>query len=159
MQLADMVVSDVPGAAISADQAYRETDLAVDFREDVSPLGENDVQKIVSLLKNEGATVKVSSIHVNAWFGDYDKMTMTKCFAQDILGMNMNEEEERFVFTGDSPNDAPMFRFFTNSIGVANIKAFTDQIDVLPNYITSGFGGYGFAEVADFLVASRKVGT
>lgn len=159
MQLADMVVSDVPGAAISADQAYRETDLAVDFREDVSPLGENDVQKIVSLLKNEGATVKVSSIHVNAWFGDYDKLTMTKCFAQDILGMNMNEEEERFVFTGDSPNDAPMFRFFTNSIGVANIKAFTDQIDVLPNYITTGFGGYGFAEVADFLVASRKVGT
>ena len=158
MRLADMVISEVPGAAISADQAYRETDLAVDFREDVSPLDENDVQKIVTLLKSEGATVKVSSIHVNAWFGDYDKLTMTKCFARDILDLNIDEHEEKFVFTGDSPNDAPMFRFFTNSIGVANIKAFTDQIEVLPNYITSGFGGQGFAEVADFLDASRKAG-
>ena len=33
------VLREVPGAGIASDQPYRAADLAVDFREDVAPLG------------------------------------------------------------------------------------------------------------------------
>ena len=38
--LGESIVAEVPGAAISADQLYREADLAIDFCEDVPPLPE-----------------------------------------------------------------------------------------------------------------------
>jgi HAD superfamily hydrolase (TIGR01484 family) len=156
IQLAEQVLREIPGAAVSADQAYRETDLAVDFCEDVPPLAAEAVQEIVQLLKGAGATVKVSSIHVNAWFGEYDKLTMTKSFARDILQMKMDAHEGQFIFIGDSPNDAPMFSYFSNSVGVQNIRDFADQIDILPKFIAKGHGGEGFAELASLLVTLRK---
>ncbi|MEL0133134.1 MAG: HAD-IIB family hydrolase [Rhodobiaceae bacterium] len=153
--LGDAVLSAVPGARISADQAYRETDLAIDFCEDVAPLDESAVARIVAVLKAGGATVKVSSIHVNAWFGSYDKLTMTRHFARDVLGLDIDAVEQRFIFSGDSPNDGPMFSFFSHSVGVANVSAFADQLELPPTYITDGAGGGGFAEMVDMLIAMR----
>lgn len=156
--LGDAVLSAVPGASISADQAYRETDLAIDFCEDVTPLDEQAIAQIVAVLKDGGATVKVSSIHVNAWFGNYDKLTMTRRFARDVLGLDIDATEKRFIFSGDSPNDGPMFSFFSHSVGVANVSAFADQLELPPTYITVGHGGAGFTEMANMLVAMREGG-
>jgi HAD superfamily hydrolase (TIGR01484 family) len=156
--LGDAVLSAVPGASISADQAYRETDLAIDFCEDVTPLDEQAIAQIVAVLKDGGATVKVSSIHVNAWFGNYDKLTMTRRFARDVLGIDIDATEKRFIFSGDSPNDGPMFSFFSHSVGVANVSAFADQLELPPTYITAGHGGAGFTEMANMLVAMREGG-
>src|SRR5947209_10850478 len=64
------ILRAVPGAAIAADQKYRETDLAIDFCEDVPRLGDASVAKIVSIMEAHGLTAKVSSIHVNGWFGN-----------------------------------------------------------------------------------------
>jgi hydroxymethylpyrimidine pyrophosphatase-like HAD family hydrolase len=58
------------------------------------------------------------------------------------------------VFAGDSPNDAPMFAFFPYAVGVANVRAFLDRIETPPAYVTHGEAGKGFAELADFLLAS-----
>ncbi len=76
------IVADVPGSAISADQMYRETDLAVDFSEDVAPLPAESIDRIVAILTEAGVTAKVSSIHVNGWFGSYDKLTMSRIVRQ-----------------------------------------------------------------------------
>ena len=59
----------MPGCALASDQHYREADLAIDFCEDVPPLPRADVDRIVALMEAEGMTAKVSSIHVNGWFG------------------------------------------------------------------------------------------
>ena len=150
------IVSSVPGTALSADQAYRETDLAIDFAEDVPPLSDGEIDRIVALFQNNGATAKVSSIHVNGWFGQYDKLSMTRTFAADCLGADLDEEADAFVFIGDSPNDAPMFDFFPNSIGVANIHAFEHRLETPPKYVTSGAGGDGFAEAASAIIAARR---
>lgn len=151
------VLNAVPGARISADQAYRETDLAIDFCEDVAPLDKSAIERIVAVLQQGGATAKVSSIHVNAWFGDYNKLTMTRHFVRDILGLDIDRVEQRFVFSGDSPNDGPMFSFFSHSVGVANVRAFADQLELPPTYVTKGLGGAGFAELAEVLIAMRGV--
>lgn len=148
------VLLEVPGCAVSVDQPYREADLAIDFCEDVEPLREEQIRKIVTIFEEAGAVAKVSSIHVNGWFGDYDKLAMTSIFFKEIFNIDLSQINNQVIFTGDSPNDAPMFSYFENSIGVANIKDFAAQLsaDEKPSWVTEQKGGYGFAEVAKRLV-------
>lgn len=149
------ILREVPGAAVAADQAYRESDLAIDFREDVPPLDEAAVAQIVALAEAAGATAKVSSIHVNMWFGRFDKLTMTRRLMNEAFGCNIDAARERIVFAGDSPNDAPMFGFFPHAVGVANVRDFAEQLAAPPAYVTEGYGGAGFAELAEALIAAR----
>jgi HAD superfamily hydrolase (TIGR01484 family) len=156
-RLADVgarIVAAVPGAALASDQHYRETDLAIDYCEDVPPLPREAVDRIVALMHDEGMTAKVSSIHVNGWFGRYDKLSMTRTLMREAFGIDVGAERARFVFAGDSPNDAPMFAFFPNAVGVASLRRFLDRIATPPAYITAREAGAGFAELADALLAA-----
>ena len=145
-QIAQEIVTHIPGCALASDQPYRECDVAIDYCEDVEPLPKDAVQKIVSIFQKYGVTCKVSSIHVNGWIGRYDKLKMTKNFVQDVLGMNLEKNEKKFVFFGDSPNDEPLFAFFTHSIGVANIHRFLEDLKHPPRWITQEKGSLGFQE-------------
>lgn len=149
------VLAEVAGAAVSADQAYREADLAIDFCEDVPALPAADVDRIKATFEAEGAVAKISSIHVNGWYGVYDKLSMTRRFAAEVLGVDIDRQRGEIVFVGDSPNDAPMFGFFPNACGVANVLKFRDRIDAEPAYVASREGGYGFVEVADRILEAR----
>jgi hypothetical protein len=148
------ILAAVPGTALASDQLYREADLAIDFCEDVAPLPRAAVDRIVALMQAEGMTAKVSSIHVNGWFGAYDKLSMTKTLFAEAFGVDLERERGRFVFAGDSPNDAPMFAFFPHAVGVANVRAFADRIATLPAYVTTAEAGAGFSELAEFLLAT-----
>jgi HAD superfamily hydrolase (TIGR01484 family) len=147
------IVEAVPGSALASDQHYRETDLAIDYCEDVAPLSALDVDRIVALMQAEGMTAKVSSIHVNGWFGDYDKLAMTRILMREVFALDLDAARAACVFAGDSPNDAPMFAFFPNSVGVANLRRFLDRIVTPPTWITMREAGAGFAELADLLLA------
>jgi len=149
------ILREVPGAGIASDQPYREADLAVDFCEDVGPLPAGDVRRIVELFERAGAHAKVSSIHVNGWFGSYDKLAMTRVLFREQYGLDLDAIGDRVVFAGDSPNDAPMFGHFANSVGVANVRRFIDQLAMPPKYVTDAPGGAGFAELADALIAAK----
>ncbi|PHS79419.1 MAG: HAD family hydrolase [Rhodospirillaceae bacterium] len=155
-KLGQHILDQVSGSAISADQLYRETDLAIDFCEDVPALNQADIDHIVRLFEDDGATAKVSSIHVNGWYGTYDKLTMSQLFAQDCLGLDLNQAKSEFVFAGDSPNDAPMFAFFPHAVGVANVCDFENQLTAKPAYVTMGRGGAGFSELAKSLIDARE---
>jgi hypothetical protein len=150
------VLRRVPGTALAADQRYREADVAIDWCEDVPPLPAADVQRVVDLLHGHGLTVKVSSIHVNAWFGRYDKLTMTRRLMREQFGIDLDTGRELLAFVGDSPNDEPMFRFFPNSVAVANIADFAATIEHPPAYVTRRAEGAGFAELARRLLAARR---
>ncbi len=154
-ELSQTILSEVKGAAISADQAYREADLAIDFCEDVPHLVPQDIDRIVVLFEAAGATAKVSSIHVNGWFGSYDKLSMSRSLLHEIFNIDMDKERDRIVFVGDSPNDSPMFGFFPHAIGVANVGELRDRLTAEPTWITRERGGKGFAEVAATLLAAR----
>lgn len=153
----ERVLRQVPGCALASDQFCRQYDLAVDFREDVPPLPREGVDRIVQLMEEAGMTAKVSSIHVNGWFGDYDKLTTARLMMQERYGIDLDSaaERARCVFAGDSPNDAPMFAYFPLSVGVANVLDFRDRLAHLPAYLTAGACGEGFAELARHLLASR----
>jgi hypothetical protein len=149
------VLRDVPGAGVASDQPYRLADLAIDFCEDVPPLPRQAVDRIVAIFDAHGAQAKISSVHVNGWFGDYDKLTTTRLMMRELFGVDLDAERERYVFSGDSPNDAPMFGYFPNAVGVANVRDFADRMPHLPRWITSRRSGAGFAELAQALLAVR----
>ena len=146
-QIAERIVAAVPGSAIAADQPYRETDLAIDYCEDVPPLPLAAAERIADLMRAAGLQAKVSSIHVNGWFGDYDKLVMTRRLFADEFHIELERERSAVVYVGDSPNDAPMFDFFPCSVGVANVQRFAGVIATPPKYITRASAGAGFAEV------------
>jgi hydroxymethylpyrimidine pyrophosphatase-like HAD family hydrolase len=157
--LSEHILKNVPGAAIASDQLYREADLAIDFREDVETLPPEAVDRIVALFHEVGAVAKVSSIHVNGWFGHYDKLSMTRIFVRDALGLDLETTRSLFVFCGDSPNDEPMFRFFPYGCGVANVRDFASRMDTLPAFVSEARGGAGFVEIANTILSARAGST
>ena len=142
--LASSILEAVPGTALASDQPYRELDLAIDFCEDVPALGREAIDAIVREFEQAGATCKVSSIHVNGWFGSFDKLSGIARFHEDAFGSAL--DPSRWVFFGDSANDEPLFSAFPHSIGVANVRAFLDRMVAHPTFITDGRGGHGFNE-------------
>jgi hydroxymethylpyrimidine pyrophosphatase-like HAD family hydrolase len=121
----------------------------------VPPLPAIAVQRIVDLMERAGMSAKVSSIHVNGWFGRYDKLSMAHLLLRERYDMDLDAQRERCVFVGDSPNDAPMFAFLPNAVGVANIRRFEPELTHPPRYVTESECGGGFAEVARAILAAR----
>ncbi len=149
------VLTEVPGCRVSKDQFSRKYDLAIDFNEESPHLGLEAAEQIKAVCERFGAVAKISSIHVNTWFGDYDKLSMSKVFIEKTLGIKNNLKDKVF-FCGDSPNDEPMFAFFKKSCAVRNIEQFLPLINHKPQYISLEEYGIGFAEIADILISKRK---
>ena len=150
------ILARVPGTALASDQPYRELDLAIDFCEDVPPLGDAEIDAIVAAFHEHGATCKVSSIHVNGWFGHFDKLEGVRRMHQDRWGSPI--DPARWAFFGDSANDEPMFQAFPLSIGVGNVHRFLPRMLHGPTFVTRGEGGHGFAEGAAHLLALLQAG-
>ncbi len=151
----DTILREVPGCAVASDQFCRLYDLAIDFCEDVPALPRSAVDRIVTLMEDAGMTAKVSSIHVNGWFGQYDKLSMAHLLMRERYGLELAQERQRCMFAGDSPNDTPMFAYLTHAVGVANVMTFSDRMSALPAYVTPSRGGAGFAELAQVLISAR----
>jgi len=154
-QVSERILAEVPGCALASDQFCRAADLAIDFCEDVPPLPRASVDRIVALMKEAGMTAKVSSIHVNGWFGQYDKLTMTRILMQERYGVDLDSARGEYVFVGNSPNDEPMFRYFPHSVGVANVIAFAGDLAHPPAFVTRERCSAGFVEVAQRILATR----
>ena len=118
---------------------------------DVPALPRSAIDQIVAEFEAAGATCKVSSIHVNGWFGTFDKLTGFRRFHRDRYGTD--PDLSRWLYFGDSANDAPMFEAFPCSIGVANVSDILDRMDAWPTHITQQPGGHGFAEAMQGLFA------
>jgi hydroxymethylpyrimidine pyrophosphatase-like HAD family hydrolase len=160
---------EFPGVKYASDQLYRENDLAIDFCEDVSPWDRKEVDRLVEVCHREGAHAKVSSIHVNAWYGDFDKRKGFEAWlAAGSPGLGRRfpsefhvadevapKELDQWIFAGDSPNDEPMFGYFPHSVGVANLANFIDRLKTPPKYMTGKPSGAGFVEMAEKLLKTR----
>lgn len=152
-ELAQVILARVPGTALASDQAYRELDLAVDFCEDVPALDDAAIDEIVAAFEEAGATCKVSSIHVNGWFGSFDKLAGFRAFHRERWGGEV--DLTRWAFFGDSANDEPMFAAFPLSVGVANVAEFLPRMARHPAWITEAPGGHGFVEAMERILALR----
>jgi len=144
------VLKEIPGTVMAQDSPGRETDIAFDHSE-FHKLTTKQIQQVVQLLQQEGMTATISSIHINAWFGDHNKWHGAQWILKELTGRDLKKELEQWVYVGDSTNDQVMFEHFTHSVGVANIKRFEKELKHLPKYISQQERGAGFAELAHLL--------
>jgi HAD superfamily hydrolase (TIGR01484 family) len=149
------VLAEVPGSTRARDSSGRVTDIAIDHAE-FAHLDAEQIARVVAVMQAEGMHATVSSIHVNGWFGDHDKLSGARWIVERRLGRDLDAERTDWVYVGDSTNDQLMFGHFGLSVGVANLLDFAGQLSVWPSYITDGARGRGFAEVAERLVETRR---
>ncbi len=151
------ILQNFPHAKTASDQAYRDYDLAIDTSEDVPAWPKKDVKKLISLCHDAGAHAKLSSIHVNIWFGSYDKVQgFRKWLKAGSPGATKKITENQWLFIGDSPNDEPMFKTFKYSVGVANLKVYLSEMQHAPTWITKNKSGAGFSEMAKKLISATS---
>jgi hypothetical protein len=103
-EVAQRLLAEVPGATLARDSAGRVTDIAVDHSE-FAHLDAAAIAQVVALMRAEGMTATVSSIHVNGWFGDHDKWSGARWIVQRLFGRDLDDEVGRWVYVGDSTND------------------------------------------------------
>ena len=122
---------------LSSDQYARLYDIAVDL----SRCTEEELEDIRKMAEDAGASTSRSSIHLNIWFGGYDKAEgLRTFFGSDLSGC---------AYIGDSLPDAALFSIFPLSFGVASVQKHRADFPVLPSYVASRPGGEGFAEIID----------
>jgi hydroxymethylpyrimidine pyrophosphatase-like HAD family hydrolase len=154
-QAAQRVLREVPGTRLSSDSAGRVTDIAIDHSE-FAHLSPQQIADVVRVMQAEGMHATVSSIHINGWYGEHDKLSGARWIVQRLWQLDLDSERARWVYVGDSTNDQLMFEHFPLSVGVANLLRFAEQLTVWPAYLTRGERGEGFAEVARALLAARS---
>jgi HAD superfamily hydrolase (TIGR01484 family) len=145
----------VPMARMSTDSLYTEMDLAIDYNEEVR-LGEAAAERLEGFLHARGIRAVRSSVHVNAWIGRFDKAWMVRRFLRTVWRTRLEPDDRRWVYAGDSLNDAPLFAAFALSVGVANVRAVLSQLESRPRFITRAPEGEGFEELARAVLRQRR---
>jgi HAD superfamily hydrolase (TIGR01484 family) len=148
------ILAAVPEVSLAADQAFRESDIAFDICEDADRLDPAAMARLENLIRLEGLRYKVSSIHVNAWIGGYDKESACTRLIEKLGAAR--RRRPLVLFIGDSPNDEPLFASFRLSVGVANIARFAERMSHLPGYVTEKRGAEGFVQTADHILKRRR---
>ena len=151
-QVLTRIEREVQGAKRSTDSAGRETDIAIDHSE-FTQLPQAQIAQVVQIMRSEGMQATVSSIHINGWYGDHNKLQGAHWIVRELFDRDLSQEMNRWAYVGDSTNDQLMFEAFENSIGVANIARFLPELKHFPRYVTASERGAGFAEVAACLAA------
>jgi HAD superfamily hydrolase (TIGR01484 family) len=155
MKHAEAAMKTFPGARLSMDSLATEVDLAIDHHEDVR-LKEGTAARIEAFLRERGVTAVRSSVHVNFWLGRFNKQSAVKLYLRRELGTQLRTDDPRFLYAGDSFNDAPLFKAFTLSVGVANVADVLPFIPHPPRYVTRRAEGAGFEEIAAALLRSVR---
>ena len=144
----------VPRAKVSSDQPYRIYDLAIDFAEEVNPpLGLDEAQEIANIFESRGAVAKVSSIHVNGWWGHFSKVDGFR----KLLAVTGWGQLSEVIYVGDSPNDSPLFEAAGLSVGVANVRDFQNVEGFRgPRYVCAQRQSAGALEVLEKISVLRR---
>jgi len=156
LRVKERAFAEFPELRLAKDQFARLFDIALDFAEEEPVLPLSAAERVRSIAEEEGARAKVSSIHINVWMGNYDKLSMAERFLTRRFGWRAGADDREVVFVGDSPNDAPMFARFPLACAVANVSRYGSLVAPLPAYVASRECGDGFAEIAGAILQARK---
>jgi HAD superfamily hydrolase (TIGR01484 family) len=153
-RIEDAVRRTMPHVSVTSDNRARRCDLAFDIGESVT-LPSNDIDRLVELIEEHGAQAPVSTVHAHAVPGAWNKASGTAAALREVLGIDLDAERDKWVFIGDSGNDAAAFEYFGHSVGVANVAEQLHRLATPPRYVTDSDRGRGFAELARHLLSSR----
>jgi HAD superfamily hydrolase (TIGR01484 family) len=147
-------LATIPGLRLASDHRLRRVDLAFDVAEE-APLDPAALDRLLALIAASGARALVSSVHAHAYLGAHDKASGAARAIADAIGRDLAAERERWLFIGDSGNDAAAFAYFPVSAAVANVRANLPRLPVPPVFVADQERGHGFAEIAAAILARR----
>ncbi|MEG0538430.1 MAG: HAD family hydrolase, partial [Comamonas sp.] len=145
------IEATVPGAQRATDSHGRECDIAVDHSE-FTTMSQAHIDACVAIMKAAGMNATVSSIHINGWFGEHNKLEGARWIVRELFDLDLDATLGQWVYIGDSTNDQLMFQNVPLSVGVANIARFVPQLQHLPRYVTEAERGDGFVQLVDHLL-------
>jgi HAD superfamily hydrolase (TIGR01484 family) len=154
-RLVATVRARMPDVKLAGDSSLRRFDVAFDVAEN-EQLAPERVELLRLACEELGAHVVVSSVHLHAAFGAWDKAVGVVHAAGTALGLGEADVRDSFVFVGDSGNDAAAFSFFSCTVGVANVREHLARLPMAPGYVSSASRGAGFAELAMRLVRAKE---
>lgn len=147
----ELLQGKFPQIRESADNYFRITDWTFDV-ENLSP---NELEQIASICHSEGYGFTYSTIqcHIKPVYQD-KAYGLERVISQYFADLKLEE----VVTIGDSPNDESMFdrEKFPLSVGVANVRKYSDRLEYLPAYVTSKFEGEGFTELAELILKESE---
>lgn len=154
-KIREVALEKNPKIKVSIDQYSRFNDFAFNYAEDEDDkLSFDEAKEVLDAVKAIGAKGNISSIHINTWFGDYDKLPMSLLYLKEHYGIE--NPRDCVIYFGDAANDEEMFGYFPTACGVANLMKYADHMEKLPTYIASYEGGEGFCEAANILLTAKK---
>ena len=133
-----------PHLQASADNPFRFTDWTFDIQN----ISLSEIQLLTELCTELGWGFTYSTVQGHIKPKNQDKATgLLKVIQQYWSELN----PEQILTIGDSPNDQTLFNseLFPQSIGVANILEYSDQLTHKPRYITAGSEVEGFCEIVN----------
>lgn len=154
-KIREAALAKKPKIKVSIDQYSRFNDFAFNYAEDEDDrLTFEEAKEVLEAVKAIGAKGNISSIHINTWFGDYDKLPMSLLYLREHYGVD--DPRDCVIYFGDAANDEEMFEYFPTACGVANLMKYAEHMEHLPSYITAYEGGKGFCEAAEILLTAKK---
>jgi HAD superfamily hydrolase (TIGR01484 family) len=150
-QLATMfqrLQAQFPQLCPSSDNAFRLTDWTFD----ITGLGLTDLQTMAQLCAQSGWGFTYSTVQCHIKPLAQEKAHGLTQVLQTHFPQILRQQ---VVTVGDSPNDVSLFNpgIFPNSVGVANVLRYTDQLAHLPCFVTKLPEGRGFCELAHLIIS------
>lgn len=147
------IVARFPALRVVEEAALRMTDVALDVNERVT-VDPGVVHDAMSMARDAGLSAVASSIHLHVSYRAPDKVAGLRD-ALARLGLDAGALAERWLYVGDSPNDAGPFAAMALSVGVAGVRRFGDRMPAWPAYVTDEDGPAGFLATVAALRAGR----
>ncbi|MGB3534531.1 MAG: HAD family hydrolase [Microcoleaceae cyanobacterium] len=138
---------DFPNLQPSTDNLFRLTDWTFD----VKGLDLNTIKKLAQRCITEGWGFTYSTVqcHIKPQF--QEKATGLKQVLSDYFP---HLSPQQIITIGDSPNDESLFdqTLFPQSVGVANLLKYTEQLTHKPTFITTESEVDGFCQLVEILI-------
>ena len=127
----ERVARELPHVKLSPDNWARRCDLAFDIGETVSLPGD-EIVTLLEAIEAEGAGANASTVHAHVIPGEWNKAVGIVRAVRDALDLDVDEAPGRWLFIGDSGNDAPAFDYFPVSVGVSNVREWLEHLATPP---------------------------
>lgn len=146
-----------PSITFASDQFSREHDIAAVINEHGETLSSEQMELLLAWARSEGAYAAISNIHINIWFGEYNKAQTVIELFNELYSICNYELCRRSFYIGDSPNDEPMFRLIEASFGVKNVELFLDRLRYKPAAISHESEGYGSYDILRNILDKKRI--
>ncbi|YCO00696.1 HAD-IIB family hydrolase [Vibrio sp. VNB-15] len=154
------ILAQYSDVELSQDQSFRFCDVAVNIAQDRPPIATSTTMEILNRIlslnvESNPVNATLSSIHINAWIGNHSKRSSGEAYIKQF-NQGTLPDLNRVTYVGDSLNDEEMFEWLPVTFGVKNIRPLLDSLTHQPTYLTSEYGGFGFAQLASLIVQAKK---